>query len=191
MAWLSGIHCPTPLSGFVVDHGSVDLELGRCALEELDRWIPDGWFLGFYDFRRRLESVEDLVPGVGDVLARARRNGAREGTPFFLDPSGRADAAVNGFWRAPGVRGLASSTKRRYAFSLKVWLDFLHQVGVRWDRVDRSVLAAFKEWRLSAEDNPGLVASASFKGGSVGAASVLSVGRGARGGEPGPVARDR
>jgi len=38
-------------------------------------------------------------------------------------------------------------------------LDF----GVRWDRVDRSVLAAFKEWRLSAQDNPGHVAPASFK----------------------------
>jgi hypothetical protein len=50
------------------------------------------------------ELVDDLVSGVGDVLAWARRNGAREGTPFFVDPSGRADVLVNAFWRAPSVR---------------------------------------------------------------------------------------
>ena len=52
----------------------------------------DGWILHFYDFGRRSEPVDDLFPGVGDILAWAKRNGARDGTPFFLDPWGRADA---------------------------------------------------------------------------------------------------
>src|SRR5258706_9023805 len=125
--------------------------------------MPDGWFLDFYDFGRGLESVENLVPGVGDVLAWAGVNGARDGTPFFLKPSGWADASINAFWRAAGVRSLAVSTKRRYAFSLKVWLDFLHAVDVRWDQASRVELAAFKEWRLSAEDNPEHVVPGSFK----------------------------
>src|SRR5262249_44354459 len=121
------------------------------------------WWLDFYDFSKELEPVQDLVTGVGDVLAWARRNGARHGTPMFLDPSGRADVKVNAFWRAPGVRGLAVATQRRYAFSLKVWLDFLHVLEVPWERATAAELAGFKEWRLSVEDNPQCVAAGSFR----------------------------
>uniref|UniRef100_UPI003F58C7A1 site-specific integrase n=1 Tax=Mycolicibacterium obuense TaxID=1807 RepID=UPI003F58C7A1 len=122
----------------------------------------DGWTLHFYDFRQQFAAVEDVVPGLGDVAAWAKRNGAQDGTPFFLDPWGRADALVNAFWRDPLVRRRASSTVRRYALSLKVWLDFLHALGVRWDRASRSELAAFKEWRLSAAENPQYVSANSF-----------------------------
>lgn len=131
-------------------------------MEQLDQRELDGWFLDFYDFSRELESVDDLVPDAGDVLARAKRNGARHGTPYFLAPSGRADVLVNSFWRDPSVRRLTEGTKRRYARSLKVWLDFLYAVGVRWDQATRSDLAAFKEWRLSAEDNPEHVSAGTF-----------------------------
>jgi integrase len=125
--------------------------------------VMDGkWTLRFYEFRRGWEPAGHLVPGFGDVLDRARRNGALEGTPFFIGPDGRADALVNAFWRVPGVRGLKAETRRRYAYSLKAWLDFLHAVGVRWDQATRDVLAMFKEWRLSVEDNPGAVEPASF-----------------------------
>ena len=132
---------------------------------ELGRWAPEGWFLDFYDFRRRLEPVDDVVSGiaVGEVAVWAKRNGARDGTPFFLAPGGRADGRVNAFWRAPGVRGLAKGTVRRYAFSLKVWLDFLHAIGESWERVGPGMLGAFKEWRLSAQDNPDHVMPASFR----------------------------
>jgi Phage integrase, N-terminal SAM-like domain len=130
-----------------------------------DRWAPNGWFLDFYEFRRCLEPVDDIVPGVtvGDVVARAKRNGARDGTPFFLTPTGRADPRVNAFWRAPGARGLSKGTKRRYAFSLKVWLDFLHAIGESWEHASPSVVGAFKEWRLSAVGNPEHVAPGSFR----------------------------
>jgi hypothetical protein len=69
------------------------------------------------------------VSDFGDVLERARRNGAVDATPFFLDPWGRADPVGNAaFWRAPkpGAMRLKPDTVRGYAFSLKVWLDFLH-----------------------------------------------------------------
>lgn len=121
-----------------------------------------GWSLHFYDFQRQFVSVDDVVPGLGDIKAWAKRNGAREGTPLFLDPSGRADPLVNAYWRDPLVRGRATGTLRRYAVSVKVWLDFLHVLGVRWDRASRSDLAAFKQWRLSAEENPGHVSASSF-----------------------------
>ncbi len=48
----------------------------------------NGWTLYFYDFARRFEPVDDVVPGLGDVEVWAKRNGAREGTPFYLDPWG-------------------------------------------------------------------------------------------------------
>ncbi|MGW4330461.1 hypothetical protein ACWEKR_31785 [Nocardia sp. NPDC004573] len=103
--------------------------------------------MGFYDFQRRWANVDHLVDGVGDVLAQARQNGAVDGTPFFVDPWGRADPLINAFWRAPkpGAMGLKVDTLRRYAFSLKVWLDFLHVIGVRWDEVGRDELAMFKQ----------------------------------------------
>jgi len=124
--------------------------------------LAGGWTLHFYDFRQPFAPVDDVVPGLGDVESWAKRNGARDGTPFFLDPWGRADALVNAFWRDPLVRQRAPTTVRRYALSLKVWLDFLHAIDVRWDRASRSELAAFKEWRLSAQANPHHVSANSF-----------------------------
>jgi hypothetical protein len=106
--------------------------------------LEQRWTLGFYDFGRTWARVDDLVPGFGDVRERARRNGAV------------ADYIVNAFWRAPwpGAMGLKAGTVRRYAYSLKVWLDFLHAVGARWELAGREELSAFKRWRLSVEENP-------------------------------------
>lgn len=124
-----------------------------------------GWLLHFYTADRGLAPVDDLVPALRgvDVEAWARRNGAREGTPFLIGPDGRPDAAVNAFWRDPRVRTLAESTQRRYAFALKVWLEFLHRVGVSWRHAGERDLAAFKEWRLAAEDNLAPVSPTSFR----------------------------
>jgi hypothetical protein len=118
--------------------------------------LEQRWTLGFYDFGRTWARVDDLVPGFGDVRERARRNGAVDGTPLFVAPSGRADYIVNAFWRAPwpGAMGLKAGTVRRYAYSLKVWLDFLHAVGACWELAGREELSAFKRWRLSVEENP-------------------------------------
>jgi site-specific recombinase XerD len=120
-----------------------------------------GWTLNFYD--REFADVEDLVGGLGDVAVWAKRNGARAGTPFFLDPTGRADPLVNAFWRDPIIRSRSVATQRRYASSLKVWLDFLDAVGARWDEASRSELAAFKEWRMASEENERRVTANCFR----------------------------
>jgi hypothetical protein len=127
--------------------------------------LEQRWTLGFYDFGRTWARVDDLVPGFGDVRERARRNGAVDGTPLFVAPSGRADYIVNAFWRAPwpGAMGLKAGTVRRYAYSLKVWLDFLRAVGVRWELAGREELSAFKRWRLSVEENPDRVSPSAFR----------------------------
>jgi hypothetical protein len=64
--------------------------------------------------------------------------------------AGRADQQV--LARA-GIRGRSEATIRRYAFSVKVWLNFLEACGVAWDQAGPECLAAFKDWRMSAEDN--------------------------------------
>ena len=122
-----------------------------------------GWGLDFYDENRPFAVIGDLVPGAGDVWERARRNGARSGTPYFTGPDGRPDARINRFWREPGVRGRSEATIRRYTFSVKVWLNFLAAFGVAWDRSGPECLAAFKVWRMSTEDNAAHVEAGSFK----------------------------
>jgi hypothetical protein len=111
------------------------------------------WDLDFYDENRPFTAIGDLVPGAGEVWERARRNGARSGTPYFTGPDGRPDARINRFWREPGIRGRSEATICRYAFSVKVWLNFLEACGVAWDQAGPECLAAFKDWRMSAEDN--------------------------------------
>lgn len=61
--------------------------------------VFEGWQLDFWDFQKPLASVPGVVDG-DEVAALARRNGARQGTPIFLGPDGRADWRVNAFWRA-------------------------------------------------------------------------------------------
>lgn len=123
----------------------------------------EGWPLDFYSGDRPFVAVEDLVPGVGGVWDLARRNGAREGTPFFVGPGGRPDGRVNRFWREPGIRTRSPETLRRYAHSLKVWLNFLAAYEESWDQVGPHTLAAFKEWRMSSADNVEHVGAGSFQ----------------------------
>lgn len=118
----------------------------------MGKYAEPGWLLEFYDSARPFAAVDDLIPGVGDVYARAVANKAKNGTPYFLRPDGRSDARINLFWRDSGVRTLKVTTQHRYAWSLKVWLDFLEAYEVEWDNVTVDVLAAFKDWRMSAED---------------------------------------
>lgn len=107
---------------------------------------PDRWFLSFYADPRDLAAPNGVDLGVDDLADLAICNGARRGTPVFVAPSGWIDARVNGFWRQPGVRSLTPETQRRYAFSLKVWLDFLHVRGASWDHATVNDLETFKQW---------------------------------------------
>jgi integrase len=121
-----------------------------------------GWHLDFYDEAHPFASVQDFGLTV-DVLALARSNGARDGTPFLVSPYSRPDARLNRFWREPSVRTLARESQRRYAYSLKVWLNFLHAYGVDWDQAGPHTVAAFKEWRMSAVEADQHVSAGSFQ----------------------------
>lgn len=125
--------------------------------------MAGGWFVRLYDFSRPLVRVDVAGIAFDDVLALAKANGARHGTPYFLSPGGRADGRLNAFWRSPVLWGAADSTVRRYALSIKVWLDFLHAVDVEWTAATPNDLAAFKNWRMSVECNPDPVSANTFR----------------------------
>jgi integrase len=121
------------------------------------------WSLSFYDTPRTLTTPAGIDLGPDDLGSLAIRNGARRGTPIFLTPDGRVDVRVNRFWRQPGVRSLTRETQRRYAFSLKVWLDFLQARATPWDKAGTHDLEAFKEWRMSTDEAPVLVTASTFR----------------------------
>lgn len=114
----------------------------------MNPYLGGGWWLDFHDSSHPFvicPEFSDLDPAV-----MGRQNGAVDGTPLFVAPDGRADPRINRFWRDPSTQKLSVESMRRYAFSLKVWLNFLHAIGTNWDRADPSTLADFKEWRMSA-----------------------------------------
>jgi hypothetical protein len=110
----------------------------------------------------RLASWAGTWLSLGDVHERARRNGARQGTPVIMHTSGDVDARVNLFFRTGPMAAARPATWRRYAFALVVWLNFLRVWGRPWDQAGPGDVEAFKDWRLTDARNDGRVAPASF-----------------------------
>lgn len=127
----------------------------------MDQCLGEGWWLGFYDRSKPFVAVPEV--SWADPTEMAKRNGAIDGTPYFVAPDGRADYRVNLFWRDPSVRGLAAGTLRRYALSLRVWLNFLDTVGTTWDNADATTLGDFKVWRMSTQEARQLVSANTFQ----------------------------
>jgi integrase len=121
------------------------------------------WSLDFYDFKAELDSAGDeIVAKFGNVHEWAARNGARQGTPILVGPSGVADARINLFFRIGTVAGRRPRTWRRYAYSLLVWLDFLAGRGRSWDGVTMADFDDFKHWRMTDHRNVTRVRATSF-----------------------------
>ncbi|OBI65114.1 integrase [Mycolicibacterium fortuitum] len=127
----------------------------------MDQYLGEGWWLEFYDRRKPFAPAGEADSR--DPYEMARQNRATDGTPYFVQPDGRADARINLFWRDPSVRAMATGTQQRYAMSLRIWLNFLNVVGVPWDRADATTLADFKVWRMSAEAAERHVAASTFQ----------------------------
>ena len=120
------------------------------------------WTVDFYDFSAPLALLDGDLASSGDVAERARRNGARQGTPVIVHTAGRVDARVNAFFRSGVMVAARPATWRRYAFALVVWLNFLEVLGKGWDEATAADVEAFKEWRLTDGRNRGRVAPTSF-----------------------------
>ncbi|MCX5129427.1 integrase [Streptomyces sp. NBC_00347] len=122
------------------------------------------WFVEFYSFSGSLKapSGDIELERLGDAHARARRNGAREGTPILWSDVQGADPRVNLFFRADEFVSKRPGTWRRYAYALVVWLNFLEQRGTTWDEARRRDYTDFKHWRMADSRNLARVEATSF-----------------------------
>jgi integrase len=119
------------------------------------------WVVEFYDLLRPMSG--DLgIEGLAGLADRARRNGARHGTPVLLRSDGWVDPRLNLFFRTRPMTGARPRTWRRYAFTLKVWLTFLDTFGISWDQASCEDVDAFMDWRLTDTRNPDRVAAPTF-----------------------------
>ena len=118
-----------------------------------------GWTLDFYDFLKPLPADDAVAE---DVYKQARQNGARQGTPLFVSPSGVPDARLNLFFRTGVMASRRPGAWRRYAYSLVVWLDFLDARGRGWGEATARDVEAFKDWRLTDDRNPERVPPGAF-----------------------------
>jgi hypothetical protein len=122
----------------------------------------DCWRVDFYDFTLTSGVLDGELAGLGDVHERARRNGARQGTPVIVRVGGQADPRVNLFFRTGMMADRSPSTWRRYAYALVVWLGFLAVSGREWHEATPRDVEGFKHWRVTDPDNDGRVAPTSF-----------------------------
>jgi hypothetical protein len=110
--------------------------------------VTDGagcWVVEFYDFTTAAGQLDGDLAQLGDVHERAWRNGARQGTPVIVHTAGETDARVNLFFRTGPMAAARPGTRRRYAFALVVWLNFLRVRGRPWDQAGPGDVEAFKD----------------------------------------------
>ncbi|WP_329321441.1 site-specific integrase [Streptomyces sp. NBC_01262] len=126
----------------------------------------DRWTVEFYDFLKPPPTLpvldRSLPERFGDLHERAARNGAQHGTPVLAMVSGFADPGVNLFFRVSPMKGRGIRTWRRYAYTLVVWLNFLHVFGKSWREATPRDVEAFKDWRLTDVRNDERIQAGSF-----------------------------
>ena len=86
------------------------------------------------------------------------------GRPFLLDDHGVGHQAFNAFFSSGRMRNRSTGTNRKYAFALKVWLNFLELRGVAWDEATEHDLFDFKFWRRTDPRNPRPVSGSTWSG---------------------------
>ena len=80
------------------------------------------------------EAPDTLRRGFGTPSATQASQHKREELRLLVGPDGVPDARVNAFFASPTMGALSERTKRNYAYSIGVWLNFLHwhHRGRRW-----------------------------------------------------------
>jgi integrase len=107
----------------------------------------------FYNNERALPAELRLSPEAATAIERVRSARYR-GQPFVLDDAGRPDVVVNAFFASRHFRSYAESTRRKYAWSLGLWLTFCTGRAVDWRCASPDDVADFKFWRMTDEANP-------------------------------------
>lgn len=121
-----------------------------------------------WNVRARVSS-EAAVGLVGELLrevglaAVADQGGAwRVGDLYLVRDDGKVDPRVGAYLRSRHWRNFAASSRERYVRSLAVWFTFLDTLPKSWSSATDDDLDAFKEWRITSQDNARRVEGASF-----------------------------
>lgn len=67
---------------------------------------------------------------------------------------GMPDRRLNDWFSSVEMLHLDALTWKKYATSLRVWLNFLEAMGVGWDEAVPESVESFKTWRIQDPDNP-------------------------------------
>jgi integrase len=105
-----------------------------------------------------------------------------------LDERGRPDSIVNLFFASRGFRGYAAGTRKKYALSVVLWLNFCGTRELGWDGASPDDVADFKFWRMTDENNPARVGGSTMHG-DIAAITALYRWAAVRHGIPNPVLR--
>ena len=107
--------------------------------------------------RRTFDTLDPTV-GIADLPPEP------VGRSFFVNDEGELHTALNLFFASGRMRNRSEGTNRKYAHSLRVWMDFLARKGKEWDAaVDEDVLD-YKFWRRTDERNPRPVSGSTWAG---------------------------
>ncbi|MGD0606602.1 MAG: site-specific integrase [Streptosporangiaceae bacterium] len=107
--------------------------------------------------------MSDLLGCSRDLVSWAKESGVRHGQRFLIGPDGFADLRVNAFLGSARMRNLSEATNRDYAYSLALWLNFLHAVGrPPWWQAGVDDAEEFQFWRLADPANDHRVGTSAF-----------------------------
>lgn len=95
-------------------------------------------------------------------MSWAQDLGVRHGQRFLLGPNGFPDIRVNQFLSSARMGVLAETTRRDYAYSLALWLNFLESRGRRWQHAVEDDAEEFEFWRLTDPANAATVQTSTF-----------------------------
>lgn len=84
------------------------------------------------------------------------------GQPFLLAETGTPERTVNQYFGSRHFRGYSPATRVRYAYSIRLWLDFCLIMDTRWEDATPDTVSNFKYWRMTDSRNVSRVAGNSF-----------------------------
>ncbi len=110
------------------------------------------------------------------------------GQPFVLDVHGRPDRLLNAFFAARNFKNYAEGTRKKYALSIAMWLNFCSTRDLRWNNAGPDDVSDYKFWRMTDPANPARVGGSAMHG-DVAAITALYRWAGPRHGITNPVER--
>ncbi|MGW6508914.1 site-specific integrase [Streptomyces niveus] len=94
---------------------------------------------------------------------REQALGFRDRQPILVDPRGRVDPRLVGFFRRSWFSTRSFGTQDAYVRDYRLFFTFLWQAGRSWDQARIEDLANWEHWRLRGEGNPARIGGAKWQ----------------------------